>query len=82
MKEIAMAKSKKPATMKAGTRKRSLNVPGKTPSKGAPFNDQDVKRRLGQFESAGEHARVGSRNKGIVGHHDQNARAGRGKKSR
>jgi hypothetical protein len=41
-----------------------------------------VKRRLGQFETAGEHARVGSRNKGIVGHHDQNAPAGRGKKSR
>lgn len=26
------------------------------PSQGAPFQDQDAKRRLGNFEGAGEHA--------------------------
>lgn len=78
-----MAKAKKtPGGMKASARKKTVNAPGKGAPTGAPFNDQDVKRRLGQFEGAGEHARVGSRNKGVVGHHDQNARGGRGKKGR
>jgi hypothetical protein len=48
-------------------KKRSLNAkPGKAKA-GDPFNDQDAKRRLGNFESAGEHARVGGRTSGIVG---------------
>jgi hypothetical protein len=32
-----------------------------------PGGEQDVKRRLGNFETAGEHARVGGRTSGIVG---------------
>lgn len=39
--------------------------PPGTPS--APGQEQDVKRRLGNFVGAGEHARVGSRTAGIVG---------------
>jgi hypothetical protein len=31
------------------------------------FNEQDSKRRLGNFGSAGEHPRHGSRTSGIVG---------------
>jgi len=34
---------------------------------GAPFNDQDAKRRLGNFGGAGEHPRQGGRTTGIVG---------------
>jgi|GEM_PF-5625380 len=34
---------------------------------GAPPNDQDAKRRLGNFVGAGEHARQGGRTTGIVG---------------
>jgi hypothetical protein len=34
---------------------------------GADFNNQDVKRRLGNFTTAGEHARQGGRTTGIVG---------------
>ena len=34
---------------------------------GAPFNDQDPKRRLGNFGGAGEHPRQGGRTSGIVG---------------
>lgn len=63
---MATKKKSKPS-VKATVKKRSLNV-GKTKGgKGAPFNDQDVQRRLGNFEGAGEHARVGGRTTGIVG---------------
>ncbi|QDU29122.1 hypothetical protein ETAA8_42290 [Anatilimnocola aggregata] len=34
---------------------------------GAPPNQQDIKRRLGNFTTAGEHARQGGRTAGIVG---------------
>jgi hypothetical protein len=33
----------------------------------APGQEQDAKRRLGTFTTAGEHARVGSRTAGIIG---------------
>lgn len=36
-------------------------------SQGAPPNQQDSKRRLGNFTTAGEHARQGGRSTGIVG---------------
>lgn len=76
-----MAKAKKVGSMKPSARKRTLNAPGKAASGGAPFNDQDAKRRLGQFEGAGEHSLVGSRNKGIVGHHDHNKGGRKSKKA-
>lgn len=57
-----MAKKAKAAAAKetAASKKRAK-------AKGAPFNEQDPKRRLGNFNTAGEHARVGGRTTGIVG---------------
>jgi hypothetical protein len=49
---------KAPAVKKSTTRNQS---------EGAPFNEQDPKRRLGNFGSAGEHPRQGGRTSGIVG---------------
>lgn len=42
-------------------------IPSDTPYQGAPFNEKDVKNRLGNFSGAGEHPLVGSRTAGIVG---------------
>jgi hypothetical protein len=56
------AKTKSQASAKS-SRQSSLS---KKPV-GAPFNEQDPKRRLGNFTGAGEHARQGSRTAGIVG---------------
>jgi hypothetical protein len=50
--------------------RKSLNAEPATKEKlkgGAPPNDQDAKRRLGNFTTAGEHARQGGRSTGIVG---------------
>jgi hypothetical protein len=53
---------------KSTVKKRSLNPSGKGRMvRGAPMTEQDAKRRLGNFEGAGEHARVGGRTTGIVG---------------
>ena len=40
----------------------------------APFNEQDPKRRLGNFGGAGEHPRQGGRTSGIVGQTKQRNR--------
>lgn len=71
------AKTNQPrANKSAGKKRRSLNATParskKTPAKKAgqskaPGQEQDAKRRLGDFTTAGEHARVGSRTAGIVG---------------
>lgn len=60
-------KKKSRSPVKAGVKKRSLNSGLTKGSQGDPFSNQDVKRRMGTFESAGEHARVGGRTSGIVG---------------
>lgn len=54
---------------KAAAAKRTKGpvTKGKLEGTGAPGNDQDVKRRLGNFVGAGEHARKGGRTSGIVG---------------
>jgi hypothetical protein len=49
------------------------------PSPGIPGSQQDAKRRLGQFQGAGEHARVGSRTAGIVGQTKQKNSTDKGK---
>lgn len=54
-----MAKAKKPRSLNAGT--------GAVEGGGAPFNEQDPKRRLGNFEGSGEAPRKGSRTAGIIG---------------
>lgn len=53
--------------MKASAAKRTLNGTSDKGVTGAPFNDQDPKRRLGDFSGAGEHPRQGGRSTGIVG---------------
>jgi hypothetical protein len=57
------------AVGKKTAKRRSVNIGKKksTADEGAPFNDHDVKRRLGNFGGAGEHPRVGGRTTGIVG---------------
>ncbi|MEN6498745.1 MAG: hypothetical protein ABFD16_30940 [Thermoguttaceae bacterium] len=64
-----MATKKTKSTAKASVKKRTLNPPGGTQRKtrGAPQTDLDPKRRLGNFEGAGEHPRKGGRTSGIVG---------------
>jgi hypothetical protein len=53
---------------KPTVKKRTLNPSGTGRMvRGAPATDQDSKRRLGNFTTAGEHARQGSRSAGIVG---------------
>jgi hypothetical protein len=47
---------------------------------GAAFNEQDPKRRLGNFGGAGEHARQGGRTSGIVGQTKQKNRTDKSKK--
>lgn len=77
----AAGKPKRPATTKSTVKKRSLNATaGAGPKSGDAFNDQDKKRRLGNFESAGEHARVGGRTSGIVGQSKQRFRTENRKK--
>jgi hypothetical protein len=56
------SKPKSPAKTPARSMKASQMA-----GKSVPGGEQDVKRRLGNFTSAGEHARVGGRTSGIVG---------------
>lgn len=57
-----LAKNKSTAKPRSKTISRS-----QLPTKAAPGGEQDVRRRLGNFTTAGEHARVGGRTSGIVG---------------
>lgn len=64
---MAMKKKKRGGTAKSSVRRRTRLVEGgQKPSEGVLGSEHDPKRRLGNFESAGEHARVGGRG-GIVG---------------
>jgi hypothetical protein len=47
---------------------------------GVGVNQQDVKRRLGNFSGAGEHARQGGRTSGIVGQTKQRNKTDKGGK--
>ena len=58
---------KSAANRKPIRKKRGLNAGDKQPVAGAPFSEQDPKRRLGNFSGAGEHPRRGGRTTGIVG---------------
>jgi hypothetical protein len=61
----AMAIKKRKAAAKPTVKKRTLNAPQQESEKqrGAPFNDQDIKRRFGRFEGTGEATRRGTRGK-------------------
>jgi hypothetical protein len=61
-----MAKKAKASSRKSVTKKRAPKKLVKK-VKGAPFSEQDPKRRLGDFSGAGEHPRQGGRTSGIVG---------------
>jgi hypothetical protein len=55
-------------TTKSSVRRRQrLVTGGQTRGASIPGGEQDPRRRLGTFTTAGEHARVGSRTAGIVG---------------
>jgi hypothetical protein len=58
-----------PKTAKASVKRRTLNTAagGNAKTSGTPGQTQDPKRRLGNFTTKGEHARVGGRTSGIVG---------------
>jgi hypothetical protein len=67
-KRSQLSASKASTSAKSSVKRRSRSVTGgQRPSEGVPGSSQDVKRRLGNFTSAGEHARVGGRTTGIVG---------------
>jgi hypothetical protein len=61
-----MARKVNTPNKKTGKKRSTKRPVDKTPT-GAPFSEQDPKRRLGNFSGAGEHPRQGSRNAGIVG---------------
>jgi hypothetical protein len=54
--------------------------PGQQPEKGIPASEQDPKRRLGNFQGAGEPARKGSRTSGIGGQSKQQNKTDQGGK--
>ena len=64
---MATKKLKSRSAIKPAVKKRTLNWTGAAISRGAPASEQDPKRRLGDFTTAGEHARMGGRTSGIVG---------------
>jgi hypothetical protein len=61
---MAKKANKKPKT--SGNKNSRQTSLSKKPV-GAPFSEQDPKRRLGNFTGTGEHARQGTRTAGIVG---------------
>jgi hypothetical protein len=69
---VAKKTAKKPATKpKSKGKKRLAEAPI---GSGASPNEQDPKRRLGNFGGAGEHPRQGGRTSGIVGQTKQRNR--------
>jgi hypothetical protein len=65
---MPMKKQKRAESAKSSVRKRSRLVEGsQRATAGMPGAEQDARRRLGNFQTAGEHARIGGRTSGIVG---------------
>jgi hypothetical protein len=62
-----MMAKKTSVTGKSNTKKPATKPTLDPKESGAPFNEQDPKRRLGNFGGAGEHPRQGGRTSGIVG---------------
>jgi hypothetical protein len=59
--------AKKSGTTRKASGKKTSRQSKLKPGTGAPFSEQDPKRRLGNFGGAGEHPRQGGRTSGIVG---------------
>ena len=56
------AKKGKNSTVKSSVKRRSVNAGASAkPGNGLPGHEHDVKGRTGNFQAAGEHARVGGR---------------------
>jgi hypothetical protein len=65
---MADKKLKRAGSAKSSVRRRTRTVAGsEKPTHGVPGSEQDPRRRLGNFATAGEHARIGGRTTGIVG---------------
>ena len=65
---MATKKAKNSASANSSIRRRTRLVEGSQQATAAFLgSEQDVRRRLGNFTAAGEHARVGGRTSGIVG---------------
>jgi hypothetical protein len=64
---MVMKKSKKAGAAKSSVRRRARLVQGGQTPAAFPGAEQDARRRMGNFETAGEHARIGGRTSGIVG---------------
>jgi hypothetical protein len=65
---MAMKKVKKAGSAKSSVRRRARLVQGNQQAGvGVPGSERDPRNRTGNFETAGEHARVGGRTTGIVG---------------
>jgi hypothetical protein len=78
---VAKKKSKAVGAGKATVQRRSRVVKGsQVPTDSVPGGEHDVKRRLGNFTAAGEHARVGGRTSGIVGQTTKRGRTDKRKK--
>jgi hypothetical protein len=68
---------------KSSVKRRSRSVARpQQPAKTTPGGEQDVRRRLGNFTGAGEHARIGGRTSGIVGQTTKRVRTDKRGKSR
>jgi hypothetical protein len=60
--------SERPSPAKSSVKRRQRSVAsGQTPTPSIPGGEHEPQRRLGNFQTAGEHARVGGRTSGIVG---------------
>ena len=60
-------KRQKRSALKSSVKRRTLNQIAASGRTGMPGQEQDPKRRLGNFSGRGEHARIGGRTSGIVG---------------
>jgi hypothetical protein len=80
---MAMKKVKKAGTAKSSVRRRTRLVGGgQQAGTGMPGSQRDPRNRTGNFETAGEHARVGGRTSGIVGQTKRSFRTDGKSKSR
>jgi hypothetical protein len=71
---VAKKKTAKAKTAKAKTKGTKRPLKEAPVGSGAAVNEQDPKRRLGNFGGAGEHPRQGGRTSGIVGQTKQRGR--------
>ena len=66
-KPASKQKSSRTLNRTTGKTAAAKKSPNRKKTSGAPFSEQDPKRRLGNFSTTGEHARQGGRTSGIVG---------------